>query len=208
MRGFNPLPREAPDGRDVGLSRTAWAISAQACRARRSSAARVSSCVARNLPGTAAKAPRRTPTTAPRSTAPATRQVASWTASPVVGRVQVCRRPERRGQVRVEIFQGVDLAEVWGGLSGDRRAPVPLIPSPLAGEGGPGGPGEGSCRPFRQAFQPLIRRPAAATFSRKGRRDRAPSLQPSFRALCPEPLCPPQVRMGGAPARQSASRAN
>jgi len=34
----------------------------------------------------ARRAPRRRPADAPRSTAPATRQVASWTASPVVGR--------------------------------------------------------------------------------------------------------------------------
>jgi len=60
-------------------------------------AARASSCVARNLPGPPRRRPWRTPTTATRSTAPTTRQVASWTASPVVGRGLLCGRPERRG---------------------------------------------------------------------------------------------------------------
>ena len=48
---------EAPDGQDVGASWTVRAISARTCRVRRSFAAWVSSCVARNLPRTTAKSP-------------------------------------------------------------------------------------------------------------------------------------------------------
>jgi len=54
-RIFNPLRWRPPTGGVLAAPRTAWAISAQACCVRRSSAAWVSSSQ-KNLPRTAAKA--------------------------------------------------------------------------------------------------------------------------------------------------------
>jgi len=106
VRGFNPLPREAPGGRrgDETPSGPRGRFQPAPAAPADPPPPGLRPPLGRNLPRTAAKAPRRTPTTATRSTAPATRQVASWTASPVVGRGLLCGRPGRRGSIWVEIF--------------------------------------------------------------------------------------------------------
>jgi len=103
-RGLNPLPKEASGGREGKRpSRTARAISARAWRAVEAVAARASSrCFREPAAGSVAKAPprKKRPTSATRSTAPTARQVASWTASPAVGRGEVW------GSARTRIIQG------------------------------------------------------------------------------------------------------
>jgi len=60
--------------------------------------------------------PRRRPADASRSTAPATRQVASWTASPVVGRLSVWPDPEPGGARDADFVAGP-----WTGWPFPRR---------------------------------------------------------------------------------------
>ncbi len=102
---------EAPDGQGIGVPWTAWAISALACRVRRSLAAWVSSCVARNLPRTVAKAAiQGNRQTLPARPPPKAASVAVRAPSPCLQVQALCGRFEGWGQIGVEKVYDVEFA--------------------------------------------------------------------------------------------------